>query len=537
MSSFNSSPLLLSINWSNKTGFDNVKRLRFQHIFNNTADDTIFDRKQHGIFFQNNAKNLSFSYLIERKMSNVGKHSFKIFYSFLSEGDTWFNLLGGKTLVAQITQDHIGTNFDSIKGQKLLLKPDFEDTSGFKVDVLGEVFKYTIVNNHSDIFGFGVEFVLSGEGFYIRKDGKYMSVDQNGHIKFTQTLEDAQKFYRVSMSKPNETVINGIATSTDAGKALFLFRDTIESEPIFKSLVYVLDYSKINMEVYETSLRDQGKTPTDDDYLNKTLVVLHTFTASVSRLKLLKCDPRRMSPISRPNMNDCESELFDYTVEIIPKDEKSFYIKNENDNKYMTVDGVGLMDFTEKLEMATPFYRCELKLENDETIKVISTSSDIYNAFLLTMKHVDQQPIRFSANSYTIPPPKIEIGFKRIHIIDYYYDTNIVIANLEEFEMSKDPVHGTINAENIKVMGSTLKDVHALDTATLYKCVNDCKNNDDCLGIRLSKSRNTSPCIEHRRAGTGNFAPSNFHKNPGGVDIENMGSEDFTVFKKVRLEY
>lgn len=528
MSSFDSTPLLLSINWSNKTGFDNVKRLRFEHIFNNIAEHTIFDRAQYGRFFQNNAQNLSFSYIVERKLSNVGKHSFKIFYSFLSEGDGWFNLLGGKTLTTEITRDHIGTDFNSIEGRKLLLKPNFEDNSGFETVITGEVIKYTIVNKGLDIFGFNVEFVMDNDTFYMRRGGEYMKVGLNGAIEYTRIFGDAQKFYRISMPKPDDTIINGIATSNDPGKASFLFRDTSESEPIFKSLVYILDHSKINMEVYETSLRDQGKTPTDDDYLNKTLIVLPTFTASVSGLKLLKCDPQRPAPLPQPHMNVCESELFDYKVEIIPKDEKSFYIKNENDNKYMTVDGVGLMDFTEKLEMATPFYRCELKLENNETIKVISTSHDIYNAFLLNMKHVDQPIIPFSANSYVIPLPKIEIGFKRIHVIDYYHDANIIIVNFEDFAMSKDPANGTLHAKDTKVTNFNVDP----DTSELYKCVNDCKNNNDCLGIRVSKSRSTSACIEYTRTGN-----RNVNINPGGVDIENMGSDDITVFKKVRLEY
>lgn len=426
MTSFQSTPLSLSINWSNKTGFDNVKRLKIEHIFNNITEDRILDRAQYGPFFQNNAQNLSFSHIIERKLSNVGKHTFKMYYSYLTEGYGWIDLLNGK-LTTEITPEHIGTDFNAITGQKLLLKPNFEDTRGFMTVITGEIIKYTIVNKGLDIFGSSVEFVMDNNTFYMRREGKYMKVGSNGAIEYTQIFEDAHKFYRIIIRKPNDIVIQGIATSDDPDKALFLFRHTSESEPIFKSLFYILDHSKIHMEVYETSLRDQGKTPTDDDYLNKTLVVLPTFTTSVSSVRLIKCDIKRPFPGRESQCG--EFNFFDYTLEIIPIDDRSFYIKNESDNKYMTVDGVGLIDFIEIPEAATPLYRCELKLENNQTFKVISTIPDIYNAFLLTMRHIDQPPISCGQWSCRIPPPKIEIGFRRIHVIDSYDDANILIRD------------------------------------------------------------------------------------------------------------
>ena len=260
-------PIELTLNWSNQNGFDRVLRLKIEHRFKgNIIEQKIIDRSEQSNFFQNNVSGLTASFEIERLQNNVGKHSFKMFYSFTSSGDLWIDLLGGKVLTADITREHIGLDFSSEQGERLSFKPTFEDASTFDTAVTGEVLKYSILNDDIDIFDTPIEFFMrsTDNGFYIRKEGGvYLTVGSDGSISDTTDITNATPLYRGMLTVTEGNVIKIISTNESPSDTSFRVLYTEKTDlggpgiPKFITISNVDSFDKINMVVRDLS----SKTP------------------------------------------------------------------------------------------------------------------------------------------------------------------------------------------------------------------------------------------------------------------------------------
>lgn len=259
-------PIQLTLGWSNQGGFDRVLRLKIEHTFKgNIIEQKIIERSEQSNFFENNVSGLTTSFEIERLQNNVGKHSFKMFYSFTTSGDLWIDLLAGKVLTAVITQEHIGLDFNTEAGQKLSFAPTFEDATSFDTSVTGEVLKYSILNDGVDIFDTPVEFFMrsTDNGFYIRKEGGvYLMVGSNGSISDTPDVASATPLYRGMMTLQSDVVkIISTAESPSDSNFRVLYVDKTDlggpGIPKFVDISNVDDFIKINMLVRDLN----SKTP------------------------------------------------------------------------------------------------------------------------------------------------------------------------------------------------------------------------------------------------------------------------------------
>lgn len=257
-------PIDLSIVWSNESGFDNVRRLKFTRKFNNSTVETkILTRAtdfEDG-YFNNNQDGLSISFMIERNTANIGIHKLNMYYSMSDSGELWFDLIG-KTLIQNITAEHVQQNFDELVGQSLAFSPTFEDTSGFVSGISGERLTYTIVNK-LDVSLFDespLEFVTgSGDAFVIRKDNQYLSVGTTGEISWVDVYESATPLYRVSMTMQDgvelKLIMNGKTTddlllykSSANEPAKFIRFENITEQEKAHTRIIKADYSEFTYE-------------------------------------------------------------------------------------------------------------------------------------------------------------------------------------------------------------------------------------------------------------------------------------------------
>ena len=250
-------PIDLSIVWSNESGFDNVRRLKFTRKFNNSTEETkILTRAtdfEDG-YFNNNQDGLSISFMIERNTANIGIHKLNMYYSMSDSGELWFDLIG-KTLIQNITAEHVQQNFDELVGQSLAFSPTFEDTSGFVSGISGERLTYTIVNK-LDVSLFDespLEFVTgSGDAFVIRKDNQYLSVGTTGEISWVDVYESATPLYRVSMTMQDgvelKLIMNGKTTDD-----LLLYKSSANEPAKFIRFENITEQEKAHMRIISES--------------------------------------------------------------------------------------------------------------------------------------------------------------------------------------------------------------------------------------------------------------------------------------------
>lgn len=250
-------PIDLSIIWSNESGFDNVRRLKFTRKFNDSIKETkILTRAadfENG-YFNNNRDGLSISFMIERNTANIGIHKLNMYYSMSDSGELWFDLIG-KTLIQNITTEHVQQNFDELAGKSLAFSPTFEDGTGFVSGISGERLKYKI-KNKLDVFLFDespLEFVTgSDDAFVIRKENQYLSVGTTGEISWVDVYESATPLYRISMTMQDgvelKLIMNGKTTDD-----LLLYKSSANEPAKFIRFENITEYGKAHMRILDIS--------------------------------------------------------------------------------------------------------------------------------------------------------------------------------------------------------------------------------------------------------------------------------------------
>jgi len=252
-------PIDLSIIWSNESGFDNVRRLKFTRKFNDSIKETkILTRAadfENG-YFNNNRDGLSISFMIERNTANIGIHKLNMYYSMSDSGELWFDLIG-KTLIQNITTEHVQQNFDELAGKSLAFSPTFEDGTGFVSGISGERLKYKI-KNKLDVFLFDespLEFVTgSDDAFVIRKENQYLSVGTTGEISWVDVYESATPLYRISMTMQDGTelklIMNGKTTDD-----LLLYKSSANEPAKFIRFENITEQEKAHMRIFDDPIK------------------------------------------------------------------------------------------------------------------------------------------------------------------------------------------------------------------------------------------------------------------------------------------
>lgn len=214
----NNNDLRLTLSWQNISNFENIKRLKFLHIFNNQVmKEELISRQDlanESYFTVTNTSEVVSVYSdIPRQESIIGIHSLEVFYSFNSVGETWLSLFE-KIFMIEITKGHITRDFASEEYGRIELKPIPNVVSGY---VTTDAHEYILINKHTneELFDHTIRIVkLDNDTFKIyNKDidnTKWLSLNQtDGSILWLDNIDDAVILRLVSVTSDS-----GVTTNT-----------------------------------------------------------------------------------------------------------------------------------------------------------------------------------------------------------------------------------------------------------------------------------------------------------------------------------
>ena len=194
-----SSPIKLTITWSNGTGFSLVKRVRLIKMFGSTEDIVSFSKSNSAdaSYFTDNATGLTADFVIERSTESVGAHKIKAEYSLTDAGD-WTTFPGGE-LSVNISSTDIDTDFTQFETGAVSYTPGAG--SGFTAEINVESIEYNVTNgNGVNVFGGRISFVPGSitDAYYIIKNDKFLVKAADDSLSFTgNTVDQASNFFNI----------------------------------------------------------------------------------------------------------------------------------------------------------------------------------------------------------------------------------------------------------------------------------------------------------------------------------------------------
>lgn len=194
-----SSPIKLTITWSNGTGFSLVKRVRLIKMFGSTEDIVSFSKSNSAdaSYFTDNATGLTADFVIERSTESVGTHMIKAEYSLADAGD-WAAFPGGE-LSVDISSTDIDTDFSQFEAGEVSYTPGAG--SGFTAEINVESIEYNVTNgNGVNVFGGRISFVPGSitDAYYIIKNDKFLVKAADDSLSFTgNTVDQASNFFNI----------------------------------------------------------------------------------------------------------------------------------------------------------------------------------------------------------------------------------------------------------------------------------------------------------------------------------------------------
>jgi hypothetical protein len=215
--------LRLTLSWQNISNFENVKRLKFLHIFNNQVmkEELILnDDPANESYFTvtDTSQVVSLHSDIPRQENIIGIHSLEVYYSFNLDGETWLSLFENELMI-EITGEHISRDFSSEEYGSIELKPVSNVIKGY---VTTDAHEYILFNKHTneELFDHTIRIVkLDNDTFKIyNKDiynTKWLSLNQtDGSILWLDNSDDAVILRRVSITSDDGVTTNTFMTNS-----------------------------------------------------------------------------------------------------------------------------------------------------------------------------------------------------------------------------------------------------------------------------------------------------------------------------------
>jgi len=194
-----SSPIKLTITWSNGTGFSLVKRVRLIKMFGSTEDIVSFSKSDSAdeSYFTDNATGLTADFVIERSTESVGAHKINAEYSLTDAGD-WTAFPGGE-LSVDISSTDIDTDFSEFEAGEVSYTPGAG--SGFTAEINVESIEYNVKNGKGvNVFGGRISFIPGSitDAYYIIKNDKFLVKAADDSLSFTgNTVDQASNFFNI----------------------------------------------------------------------------------------------------------------------------------------------------------------------------------------------------------------------------------------------------------------------------------------------------------------------------------------------------
>ena len=218
----------LSLSWRNVANFDDIKRLKFLHRFNNqTIKDEIFSRQdpndEH--YFIINSQLLSIYSVIPKEERMIGVHSLELFFSFDQESDMWLSFFGDEVTV-NITREHLDRVFALEDSTIFELDPITEEDKS--VEIITDPSEYFLFNKYTneDIFNHAVRIVKMNNNSFklynkdVNDSVKWLSLnEEDGSISWVDTFDEGIALNRVSI--PNDLNGEFIVLMSDSGYVLY----------------------------------------------------------------------------------------------------------------------------------------------------------------------------------------------------------------------------------------------------------------------------------------------------------------------------